>query len=91
MREPREGTTLVCVMTDAPLDKLAANKVARMATAGIARAVDPVFTPFDGDIVFCLGSGGQIPAPSWLVMTAGTMAATLTAEAIRDGVRSAAG
>ena len=91
VREPREGTTLVCVMTDAPLDKLAANKVARMATAGIARAVDPVFTPFDGDIVFCLASGGPIPAPSWLVMTAGTLAASVTAEAIRDGVRAAAG
>ena len=31
--------------------------VARMATAGIARAVDPVFTPVDGDVVFCLASG----------------------------------
>jgi L-aminopeptidase/D-esterase-like protein len=89
VREPREGTTLVCLMTDAPLDKLAANKVARMASAGIARAVDPVFTPFDGDIVFCLSSGDAIPAPSWLVMTAGTLAANVTAEAIRDGVRAA--
>lgn len=87
VREAREGTTLVCLMTDAPLDKLAANKVARMATAGIARAVDPVFTPFDGDIVFCLASGGPLPAPSWLVMTAGTLAASVTAEAIRDAVR----
>jgi L-aminopeptidase/D-esterase-like protein len=77
-------------MTDAALDKVAATKVARMASAGIARAVDPVFTPFDGDIVFCLASGelGRIdPAEeSWRVMSAGTLAATLTAAAIRDAV-----
>ncbi len=85
----RQGTTLVCVMTDAPLDKVSCAKVARMAGAGIARAVDPVFTPFDGDIVFCLSSGD--PAPSqWLVMRIGSLAATVVAAAIRDGVRQAA-
>jgi L-aminopeptidase/D-esterase-like protein len=88
--EPRESTTLICLMTDAALDKVAATKVARMASAGIARAGDPVFTPFDGDIVFCLASGelGRIdPAEeSWRVMSAGTLAATLTAAAIRDAV-----
>lgn len=91
-REPRESTTLVCVITDAALDKLAANKVARMASAGIARAVDPVFTPFDGDVTFCLASGGAQPAErhSWAVLAAGTLAATVTAEAIRDAVRAAA-
>ena len=31
--------------------------VARAATAGIARAVDPTFTPVDGDVVFCMASG----------------------------------
>ena len=89
--EPRESTTLVCVLTDAPLDKLAANKVARMASAGIARAVDPVYTPFDGDIVFCLAAGDGEPRPvdSWRVMTAGTLAATVTAASIRDAIRSA--
>ena len=84
-REARENTTLVCVMTDAALDKLAANKVARMASAGIARAIDPVFTPFDGDITFCLASGGAEPVAPWKVMSAGTLAATVTAAAIRDG------
>ncbi len=86
-REPRESTTLVCLMTDAALDKVAANRVARMASAGIARAVDPVYTPFDGDIVFCLASGGRANE-SWPVMATGTLAATLTATAVRDGVRS---
>jgi L-aminopeptidase/D-esterase-like protein len=81
----RENTTLVCVMTDAPLDKVSCTKVARMASAGIARAVDPVFTPHDGDIVFCLASGEARTEP-WTVMAAGTLAATVTATAIRDAV-----
>lgn len=85
----RQGTTLVCVLTDAALDKPACAKVARMASAGVARAVDPVFTPFDGDIVFCLASGEGETTP-WSVMRVGSLAATVVAEAIRDGVRQAA-
>ena len=85
----REGTTLACVMTDASLDKSGCAKVARMASAGLARAIDPVFTPFDGDVVFCLSSG-EGEASSWTVMRTGSLAATVAAEAIRDGVRQAA-
>ena len=61
-----------------------------MASAGVARAVDPVFTPFDGDVVFCLASG-EAEASPWTVMRVGSVAATVVAEAIRDGVRQAAG
>ena len=86
----RQGTTLVCVLTDAALDKTSCAKVARMASAGVARAVDPVFTPFDGDVVFCLASGEPESSP-WSVMRVGSLAATVVAEAIRDGVRQAAG
>ena len=53
------NTTLACVMTDASLDKRGCAIVARMASAGIARAVDPAFTPLDGDVVFCLASGSR--------------------------------
>ena len=88
---PGESTTLVCVCTDAPLDKRGCGIVARMATAGVARAVDPVFSPVDGDVIFCLASGEDLPAPpspeaSWALMTVGTVGATVTAEAIRDSV-----
>lgn len=93
--EGSEGnTTLVCVLTDASLDKRSCAIVARMASAGIARAVDPVFTPVDGDVVFCVASGDEpSPAPgfeaTWALTMLGTVAATVTAKAIRDAVQHA--
>ena len=86
------NTTLVCVFTDASLDKRTCAIVARMASAGIARAVDPVFTPVDGDVVFCVASGSDPPpvpglAASWALTVLGSVAATVTAHAIRDAVR----
>jgi L-aminopeptidase/D-esterase-like protein len=83
------NTTLVCICTDAGLTKPGCGVVARMATAGIARAVDPVFSPVDGDVAFCLASGaGEMQR--WALMSLGTAAATAAADAIRDAVRSAA-
>ncbi len=82
----REATTLACVLTDAALDKVSCAKVARMASAGLARAIDPVFTPFDGDIVFCLASG-EAKGDPLTVMRVGSMAAATIAAAVRDAVR----
>lgn len=85
------NTTLACVFTSASLDKRSCAIVARMATAGVARAVSPAFTPVDGDVVFCLSSGTE-PAASpglaatWGLTVLGTVAATVTAAAIRDAV-----
>jgi L-aminopeptidase/D-esterase-like protein len=86
------NTTLACLLTDASLDKRSCAILARMASAGIARAVDPSFTPLDGDVVFCLASGSAPGAPPGLVATwsltlVGSVAAAVTAEAIRDAVR----
>src|SRR4051794_15841429 len=53
----RANTTLVCVCTDARLTKLQAWLVARAASAGVARAVSPCATNFDGDMTFCLAGG----------------------------------
>jgi L-aminopeptidase/D-esterase-like protein len=83
------NTTLACVMTDAALDKPACSRVARMASGGVARAVDPVFSDVDGDVVFCLASGSGSP-DRFATIAVGTLAATLTAAAIRDAVRQAA-
>jgi L-aminopeptidase/D-esterase-like protein len=79
------STTLVCVVTDGVLDRAQAGVVARMAHAGLARAVSPSHTPLDGDAIFCLATG-TTPASSFSV---GVAAAEATSSAIRDAVRSA--
>ena len=84
--EPLENTTLVCLMTDAELTKTECGIVAKMAHAGMARAVDPVHSQADGDVVFTLASG---TAPRVEPLIVGVVAAALTAEAIRDGCRQA--
>jgi L-aminopeptidase/D-esterase-like protein len=87
---PEGNTTLVCVCTDAPLTKRECGMVARSATAGIARAVDPTFTPVDGDVAFCLASGTAGESRPYISLQVGAAAATVTATAIRDAVRQSA-
>lgn len=79
------STTLACVVTDARLHKSECSIVARMAQAGVARAVSPVHTPFDGDAVFCLATGARRAS----TFACGVAAAEAVADAIRDAVRSA--
>jgi L-aminopeptidase/D-esterase-like protein len=55
---PARNTTLGLVATDAVLSKTQAQKVAQMAQDGLARAIRPAHTMFDGDIVFT-GSHAQ--------------------------------
>lgn len=86
--ELADSTTLVCLLTDAELTKAECAIVAKMAHAGMARAVDPVHSAFDGDVVFVLASGTAAPVDA---SVAGVIAAALTAEAIRDGCRQATG
>lgn len=82
---PERNTTLVCVLTDAALDKPACARVARMASGGLARAVDPVFSDVDGDTVFCLASG-EGPTQPFTAIVVGTIAATVVAAALRATV-----
>ncbi|MGI9504265.1 MAG: P1 family peptidase, partial [Geminicoccaceae bacterium] len=53
------NTTLIVVATDAALSKGEAKRVAIMAHDGIARAIRPVHTPYDGDTVFVLATGAH--------------------------------
>jgi L-aminopeptidase/D-esterase-like protein len=53
-----ENTTLGVVATNAPLTKPGVTKVAQMAHDGLARAVYPVHTSVDGDLVFAASVGG---------------------------------
>jgi L-aminopeptidase/D-esterase-like protein len=83
----RESTTLAYVITDAELTKTEAWLVARAATSGVARAVDPSATAVDGDAVFCVATGRARAEP----FVVASIAAHVTAGAIRDGVRQATG
>ncbi|MGA9771740.1 MAG: P1 family peptidase [Blastocatellia bacterium] len=83
MKKPREfsaieNTTLAVVATDARLTKAEARKVAAMAHDGMARAIKPIHTMFDGDTIFALSTGGLQSD----VTTIGSVAAELVARAI---------
>ena len=96
---PAEGrigghTTICAIATNAALDKAAALRVALMAHDGIARAVRPAHTPFDGDSVFVMATGALpldriAAAPPLAVATIGHMAADCLARAIARGVHAA--
>lgn len=88
---PRENTTTACVATDVALTPAQAKRVAIMAQAGMAQAIRPVHTPFDGDVVFALstgrrplGDGGDL-----LVARIGALVADCLARAIARGVYEA--
>jgi L-aminopeptidase/D-esterase-like protein len=55
--EPVKNTTIACIATNVKLTKAQAQKIAEMAHDGMARAVRPSHTMFDGDTVFVLGTG----------------------------------
>ncbi|WLR46818.1 P1 family peptidase [Halobacillus litoralis] len=51
------NTTIGAVVTNAKVDKPAANKLAAMSHAGLARTIRPSHTFVDGDTMFFAGSG----------------------------------
>jgi D-aminopeptidase len=84
---PRQSTTLVVVATDALLSKGQARHLAIMAHDGLARAIYPVHTPLDGDIVFAAATGQRPLANALLDLTAiGAAAGNVVARAIARAV-----
>jgi L-aminopeptidase/D-esterase-like protein len=81
----RSNTTLVIVATNAALDKVQATKLAQLGQLGVARAIYPVNTMSDGDIVIAL-SRGTARAP---VDALGVAAAEAVTESILRAVRLA--
>lgn len=51
------NTTIGVIATNAALTKAQAQKVAQMAHDGLARAIRPAHTMFDGDTIFCMATG----------------------------------
>lgn len=90
LRADAPNTTLAVVATDAALTKAQTTRVARMAQAGIARAIRPVFTPMDGDVVFALSTGIMAVAdPVADVARIGMAAADCLARAAARGIFAA--
>jgi L-aminopeptidase/D-esterase-like protein len=82
---PGGATTIGVVATNATLTKTEVHRVAVQAHDGMARAIRPVHTSFDGDTVFALAMP-RVPAAVDLVAFLGEEA---VAAAIRAGVRAA--
>lgn len=78
----RGQTTLAVVVTDAPLDRARCQVLARMASAGMARAIWPAFTPFDGDVVLVAATGKGPPPDHTVLAALGDQAARCLGRAI---------
>lgn len=89
--QPRANTTLCVIATDATLTPAECKRLAQMASAGLARAIRPVFAPFDGDVVFALATAAEpTPEPRPLTLAKlGALAADCAARAIARGVYGA--
>jgi D-aminopeptidase len=85
-----ENTTLAVVATDAKLTKAQAKRLAVMAQSGLSRAIYPVHTPLDGDVVFAAGTGATpLPDTVFSLSELGMVAANVLARAIARGVYEA--
>ena len=79
------NTTLTVVATNARLSKVQAQKLAQFGSLGVARAISPVNTTFDGDTTFALSLGDARADLNAL----GSAAAEAVTQAILRAVRSA--
>lgn len=87
MKEPStvssgENTVIGAVASNGALNKAQAMKVAQMAQDGVARAVNPAHTMFDGDAIFALATG-EVAADPTIV---GAYSAEMVALSIRRAV-----
>lgn len=82
------STSIGAILTDVPLTRPAARRLAMMAHDGLARTIRPIHTPFDGDSLFAISVSGRTPAQVDPVLLAelGTRAADCVARAVRRAV-----
>ncbi|MCL4711285.1 MAG: P1 family peptidase [Pseudorhodoplanes sp.] len=84
------STTIALVATDAILTKAQAKRLAIMAQGGLVRAIHPVHSPLDGDIVFAAATGKVALADPVLALSElGALAAHVLARAVARGVYQA--
>jgi L-aminopeptidase/D-esterase-like protein len=87
--QPGANTTIAVVATDAALDKGGCRRLAIMAQDGLARAIRPVHTPFDGDTVFALATGAGPGVEPAALARLGSAAADCLARAVMRAVLAA--
>lgn len=81
------NTTVAIVATDANLSKTQLKRLAVAAQDGMARAIVPSHTPFDGDLVFSVSTGRvELDDPVNDPVMVGHMASLCLARAIARGV-----
>ena len=86
--ETPSNTTLAVVATNAKLTKAQVNRIATVAHDGFARAIWPVHTRADGDVIFALATGEhEITDDQYPSIEA--MSALAVERAVLSGVRSA--
>ncbi len=86
----RQATTIAIVATDAALDQAQATRLAVAAHDGMARAIVPSHTPYDGDLVFAASTGARpLADPARDPLALGHAAAVCLARAIARGVHAA--
>jgi len=81
---PGESTTIGIVATNAAFNKTEMTKIAQMAHDGIARAVNPAHTPFDGDTLFAMTTATSTAKIHHGIV--GALAAEVVSEAILRAV-----
>lgn len=88
-----QNTTIGIIATDAVLTKAQAEKIAQMAHDGFARALRPVHTMGDGDVIFAAGTGaielegndfGAVGAAASDVMARAIVHAIINAESVGE-------
>ena len=97
IQAPAKNTTIAVVATNVEMTKAQAQKIAQMAHDGMARAIRPSHTMFDGDTIFALATAelsfDSLP-PSWSFVPSsinriGSAAADTLARAIVHAMLSA--
>ena len=83
------ATTLAVVATDVALPKAGCQKLAGVGHDGLARALSPVHTAFDGDTVFALATGERPAVTGVDEVELQTAAADCVARAIVRAVLAA--
>lgn len=82
------NTTIGAVATNLALDKAGARRLAIMAHDGLARAIRPLHTPFDGDSIFAISTGEhKTDGPTaQAIALAGAMAANCIERAVEKAL-----